>query len=204
MKISDETDGIWSDFLNPDVMRRRFVTAGLFIAAHEKLLQAIKQPISEFFSTSWTATDGWLEGSSYAKKVRALDPKGKSDPLRGSIAWLRQGGVIDETDEAVIKETSDARNVFAHELSSVLGGSKSPDFDALFPKLVALIIKIERWWLVNVETEVDPDLAVQITDPDEVMPMSWMFLHIMELVALGEDDKAWELYRGFQQEKSKP
>lgn len=34
--------------------------------------------------------------------------------------------------------------------------------------------------------------------------MSWMFLHVMELVALGEDDKAWELYRGFQQEKSKP
>ena len=201
MQISDEMESLWSDFLNPDVMRRRFVTAGLFIAAHEKLLLAIKQPIADFFSDRWTSSDGWLAGPRYAKTVLALDPKGKSDALRGSIAWLRQNGVISESDEATIKETTDARNVFAHELSSVLGGTTSPDFESLFPRLVALIVKIEQWWLTNVEMEVDPDLAAQIADPGEAMPMSWLFLRVMELVALGKDDKAWELYRGFQQGK---
>lgn len=200
MTISEEAKSIWSDFLNPNVMRRRFATAGLFIAAHEMLESAIKDPLLEFYSNSWTATEGWKIGPKYRSEVLALDPKGKFDALRGSTAWLLQSGAIDDSDVQIMREIKDTRNIFAHELSAVLSGQRSLDFDVLFPKLVSIIIKIERWWIVNVDLEIDQDLAAQVTDPDEIMPGTWAMLHVMELVALGEEDKAWEFYNAFQRE----
>ena len=77
MHISNDTKAIWSDFLNPEVMHRRFVTAGLFIAAQEMLETAVKQRPLEFFSDRWTTSEGWKPSREYAEKVLALDPEGK-------------------------------------------------------------------------------------------------------------------------------
>ncbi|MEM9578039.1 MAG: hypothetical protein AAF999_13610 [Pseudomonadota bacterium] len=187
----------WVDFLKPDVVRTRFLRAGLFLVAHEMLLSAIKDRIHDFYSNTWSAAGGWKQSPVYREKVLSLDPKGKQDPLRASVVWLRQIEAIDEQDETTIRELIEERKRLAHELRNVLSGAHKHDFESMFPKLVSLIAKIDRWWIVNVEIATDPDLADKEFEQDEVTPGSLMLLQVLNQVVLGNDEEAWALYNEF-------
>lgn len=167
------------------------------MVAHEMLTQAITRRPHEFFADSWTAEKGWLLSDRYREKVLALDPKGKGDPLRGSLAWLHQNGVIDAADIDTHRELTETRNQIAHELAQIMSGSKLPDLGAHFPRLIGLVSKIERWWIVNVEIATDPDYDGAEIDESSIIPGSEWMLHMLSRVALGEADEAWEYYRGF-------
>ena len=190
-----------SDFLNPEVVRKRFVRVGLFLVAHEMLLSAIKDRLHDFFSDSWTAQDGWKPSPDYRRKVLVLDPKGKNDIFRASVAWLRSMNAIDETDVSSIRELTEERNRLAHEIRNVIGGSYNHDFSNLYPKLVTLVAKIDRWWVVNVEIATDPDLMDRDIDEDSVMPGSLAALQLLETVALGNEAEAWALYKHLLEDK---
>lgn len=192
----------WEDFLNPDAVRRRFATAGLYLVAHEMLLASIKEPILEFFSNKWSKEKGWhlsdkYMPEKYSREVLALDPKGKEDSLRGSSKWLEKMEVIDANDLKIIEELTHARNIFAHELRNVVSAGEMPEFEKLFPKIVALVTKIDRWWVINVEMAVDDQWADEEVDPQNVTPGTTLLLQVLERVALGEGEAAWELYRAF-------
>lgn len=187
----------WADFLNPDVVRTRLLRTGLFLVAHEMLLSAIKDRTHDFYSNTWTNNDGWKPSPDYREKVLSLDPKGKNDPFRASVAWLRQMEAIDEDDEISIRKLTEERNRLAHELRNVLGGTVEHDFESLFPKLVHLVAKIDRWWIFNVDLATDPKLAGEELDVDRITPGSLMLLQVLNQVALGNDEEAWALYHAF-------
>lgn len=188
---------LWEDFLNPDVIKGRLVRAGLFLVAHEMLVSAIKENLHAFYADSWSADKGWATGDDYRSEVLSLDPKSKEDPHRSSIAWLKKNDVLTDDDEMAIRRLTLERNRFAHELQNVIGGSNEPDFDTMFSEIVALVTKIKRWWILNVELETDPDWAGKVVEVEDVTPGSSMLLQIMAKVALGADDEAWELYKEF-------
>ena len=194
--MSDVKDR-WAEFLNPDVVRTKLVAMGLFMVAHEMHLKVIKDHPLDFFCHEWTADGGPQQSEEYRREILARDPKGKRDALRGSIAWLREREIIDDADLASIREFSNARNLIAHELLMIIGGSKMPDFVGLFPRLIELTAKIERWWVVNVEIATDPDLAGKEIDEDGITPWSLWVMQMLGRVALGENEEAWEFYRKF-------
>jgi hypothetical protein len=115
--LDDEIPRRWAEFLNPDIVRMKFVTLGLFMVAHEMLIDAIKRRPYEFFSDRWTKEKGWVESDRYRAKVLALDPKGKGDAVRGSLAWLQANRVVNEADIETYRELNEARNRIAHELA---------------------------------------------------------------------------------------
>lgn len=127
-----------------DVVRTRLLRTELFFVAHEMLLSAIKERTHDFYSITWTPADGWKPCPEYREKVLSLDPKSKSDPFRASIVWLRQIEAIDDQDVATIRELTEERNLLAHELRNVLGGTIEHDFESLFPKLFHLVAKTDR------------------------------------------------------------
>ena len=168
----------WAAFLNPEMVRSKLVTAGLFLVAHEMLLDTIKRHPLSFFADRWTAK-GPEPSPKYISEVLALDPKGKGDTLRGSIAWLRKIEVIAEEDEKAIRTVTDARNGLAHEMSAMVSGSKPPDFVEHFSALLALTDKIEKWWIVNVEMATNPDYdGGAIAAADIVSGPAWS-MHIL-------------------------
>ena len=193
----------WAEFLNPDVVRTKFTTLGLYMVAHEMLTQAITRRPHEFFSDRWTKEKGWLISDRYRDEVLALDPKGKGDPLRGSLAWLQKNDVIDASDVATHRELTEARNEVAHELAQIMSGRQMPDLPGLLPRLIALVSKIERWWIVNVDIATDPDYDGADIDEDAIISGSQWMLHMLSRVALGEEEEAWEYYRGFMEQAAK-
>ncbi|MFD2172759.1 hypothetical protein [Rhodobacter lacus] len=186
---------VWADFLNPNVLKRRILQAGIYLAAFELLKDAVIVHPREFFASDCVAGRGWMESPSYRENVLSRHPK--ENPLRASWAWLLDIGAVDETDTQVLRELTDARNDFAHELHSIASGGKIPDFEALFSKLRELLGKIERWWLVNVELETDPEFIGQAIDPNVIVSGRMVYLNAMYSTALGEEDAAWRFYNEF-------
>ena len=56
--------------------------------------------------------------------------------------------------------------------------------------MVALLRKIEVWWIVNVELETDPDWADKEVDESGIVPGPVMMLQVMMDIALGDDEQA--------------
>lgn len=192
----------WTSFLNPDVVRATFVSAGLFLVGHEILTDSIKKRPREFFSYQWDA-NGPVLGSEYEQEILALDPKGKNDALRGSIAWLQKMGAIDGADEASIRQVTDMRNKIAHEITGMVSGTSAIDFTLYFSILRGLVNKIEKWWIVNVSIATDPDFQGQEIDEASVVPGMELVMDILVQVALGDGDEAWRLHRMFEEQWSK-
>ncbi|NDV86277.1 hypothetical protein GTW51_06130 [Aurantimonas aggregata] len=194
-----DTRDAWSAFLSPDVVRLKLISAGLFLIGHEMLVDSIQRHLRSFYADEWTK-EGPIPGPEYETKVLALDPRGKKNPVRGSIAWLRQREAINSDDEAALRKVTDARNNIAHEMSSMVSAADMPDFLGEFQTMMSLLNKIERWWIVNVELPTDPDFCDKEIDEDGIVPGPAWIMHMLSQVALGEKDEAWELHRLFTEQ----
>jgi hypothetical protein len=185
----------WEEFLSPDVVRSKLQLAGVFLVAYEILRDTITGRPLNFFADHWSGPN--LEpivNEEYRLKVLKLDPKGKEDRVRGSLAFLRELGAISEEDEITFRTITDARNSVAHELHRVLHGERGVDFVAQLAPLSALVLKIERWWIINVELPTNPDFDQEQVDENSILPgRSWM-LQVLADVALGEGEDPWKFY----------
>lgn len=101
---------------------------------------------------------------------------------------------ISEEDEITFRRITDARNSVAHELHRVLHGEKGVDFGAQFPPLMELVLKIEKWWIVNVELATDPEADLNAVDEDGILPGRYWMLQVLADVALGEGEDPWKFY----------
>lgn len=191
----------WSDFLNPDMVRLKFVSAGLFMVAHETLTDSIKRHPLGFFSDHFDRA-GPKPSRRYREEVLSLDPKGKMDPLRGSIAWLRSMEVIDADDEHAIHIATDHRNKLAHELMGLMAGQAAPNYLLAFEPVYNLIAKIERWWIVNVHMDVMDEVLPPGAEAVDIVPGPIMSLQMLAEVALTEGDAAWDMHKLFEKARS--
>ena len=183
-----DVEKAWADSLNPDVVRQKLTKVGLFMVAHELLVGCIKDRPRCFFADEFR--DGIpVTSKKYKVEVLALDPKGKSDPVRGGTEWLKRMSVIDKADGIAIREVTDVRNRMAHELGDIVMGGGMPDMAGHLLKLLGLIKKIERWWVVNVEVPTNPDFDGEHVDEGGVMSGSEIVMSILWDVAMGEGEE---------------
>ena len=166
---------------------------------YQLLEDSITERIKNFYSLGFDQT-GDLISPEYKENVLPLDPKGKSDPLRASLAWLREMAAIDETDIQTFTTIKDVRNDVAHELHRMAFSShnKETDYLSYFEPMVALLRNIEVWWIVNLELATDPDWADKEVDESGIVPGPVMMLQIMMDIALGDDERAAFYIRQFR------
>lgn len=187
----------FASYLNPELLRKLFASLGIYLIAHDMLVDAVKRRPREYFSSEWTSEKGWAQSPEYVRNVLSLDPKGKNDVFRGSIAWFQSLGAINDEDYNKIRRAVETRNRIAHELREIIGGSVQVPFEEDFPNLIELLLKLERWWILNVEIATDPDFADKDIQAEHVTPGSIMALEMLRCISLGEDDEAWQYYMMF-------
>ena len=79
-----------------------------------------------------------------------------------------------------------------------------PDLQGSFETLVALLRKIEVWWIVNVEIPTNPNFdGTEEIDEDGIIPGPCMSMQIMMDVATGKSDYLNQ-YREHQSEQAAP
>ncbi|MCD6119433.1 hypothetical protein J7K50_06295 [bacterium] len=157
--MTDDSNEKLDSFVNPEMLRSNMINASLFIAAFEMLKSSIVDQVRFFFVNRWIADDpsGIAE---YEEHVLSLDKN--RNPLDASLEFFRSMSAIDDADIEVFRRARAMRNKLVHEFPGMRDFSKPIDIFGLFTDMHSLLIKIDTWWIRNVEATLIPDF-----DPDD-------------------------------------
>lgn len=177
----------WERFLDPEVLRPNLILASVYIAAFEVLKNSIIERLRDFYISGFNEK-GWIIDPKYKTKVLSKD----KSPTYASLKWLRESEAINDDDIEKFNKAKECRNLLAHEITKMLMEGLPQDFEERFGDMTALLDKIEKWWIVNVEIPTDPDLIdiVDELDLDGIVPGTIMSLRMMIDVALGSNETA--------------
>jgi len=175
----------WERFLNPEILRTNLIVSSLFITAFEMLKDSIIGRIRDFFIDGFNGND-WIINENYKTKVLILN----KSPLYASLEWLKSINAIDEEDVVAFNKIKDCRNEIAHEITNFI--SKGPKIDPLplFPNMIDLLHKIEKWWILNVEIPTNPDFDGQEIDEEGIVPGRIMTIRLLADIALGSEEES--------------
>ncbi|HKZ52105.1 MAG TPA: hypothetical protein VJ085_02370 [Candidatus Acidoferrales bacterium] len=190
----------WEEFLDPQILRTRLISASLFLAAFEILKDAVIGRIRNFFCLGFDEQHGPLTNPEYESDVLSRN----KSPVYASLLWLQENRVIDAQDLARFEKLKESRNRIAHEMTEFLQGKGPPQHATLFPEIVYLLRKIEVWWIVNVELPTDPDSGGEEIDESQVVPGSVITLKLMVDIALGSEKESAYYLNEFRKRRTKP
>jgi len=193
--MNDNIKQSWERFLNPESLRANLIAGSLYIAAFEMLKSSIIERISDFFSTGFNQ-DGPIIGEKYKTDVLSLN----KSQLYASLAWLKNMNIINDNDLEEFENIKKCRNEIAHEFVNYLATGPTVDPLPLFPKMIALLSKIETWWIMNVEIPTNPDFDGSDIDEDKIVPGPIMSLRLLFDIALGAEEES-KYYYNFMKEK---
>jgi hypothetical protein len=174
----------WEKFLDPAVMQDRLISSSLFIAAFDSLKGSIVNRVKQFYQVGFGIGGDTLDPE-YSAQVASRN----SSPLYASLDWLKEHDAISQQDIDAFNEVKSCRNKLAHSLLSMIAEDAMPDLQSSFETLVALLRKVEVWWIVNVEIPTNPDFdGTEEIDEEGILPGPCMSMKIMMDVATGKSD----------------
>ena len=195
----DSIDQVWEEFLSPEVLRGKLITASLYLAAYEMLKNGIIGRLKDFYTFGFDGQGERIDPR-YKHEVLGRSPS----VLYASLSWLRERGAIGQDDFAKFEELKECRNRIAHDmLSLVITGA---DFGhlRLLSDLFALLKKVEAWWIVNVEIPTSEDFAGVEIDEEGIIPGSVMTVKMMLDIALGYEAEATAYLKAFREQRRGP
>jgi hypothetical protein len=177
----------WERFLDPEVLRPNLILASIYIAAFEVLKNSIIERIRDFYVSGFDE-NGWIVLPEYKDTVLSKD----KSPTYASLKWLKESEAINDDDIQKFNKIKEYRNLLAHEITKMMMEGLPSEFTERFNDMVALLDKIERWWIINVEIPTNPDFDGKYDEIDEsgIVPGPIMSLRMMIDVALGSDETA--------------
>jgi len=193
----EETRKSWEKFLHPESLRGNLIAISLFIAAFEMFKDRVLEKPKTFFSDGFNQ-NGQIINKKYKSEVLS---KSKSS-LYASLLWFKEMGAIDGTDIETFDNIRKHRNEVTHELLSFISDAKKNLDVEKFQKLVGLLSKIEKWWIINFELAIDPDIAPDNVDPDGVIPGPILGLQLMLDIALGNEPEEGYYYHEFTKRRT--
>lgn len=184
----------WNNILNPEILKSNLEFLSLYIALYEKLEDTIISRVKEYYSYEE------LNKVDYKKYVLSLYnhkrcptiPK-KCRILISSLIWLLEANVISDNDILIFAELKKSRNIFTHEMFSLLSEGLPKDAYHKFDEMIDLFSKIEKWWIVEMEVPMIDSLKnIDDVDLDNVMSGNMMVLHIIRNILRSGSNKDYE------------
>jgi hypothetical protein len=190
------TDKSWEKFLHPETLKSNLIAISLFITAYETFKTRVVEKPATFFCDGFDE-HGLILGESYRSEVLS---KNKSK-LYASLLWLKEHGCIDQSDIDTFDTIRRHRNELAHEPLAFLASHERDLDTSKFQLLVALLAKIEKWWVVHFELAIDPEMLPDGANPDEIIPGPIWSLQLLLDIALGNEPEDGFYYQAFMQRK---
>lgn len=177
------TDDHWERFLDPDAVKPSLFLATMFITTFEIFKNAVIDRIRGFYTDGFDET-GPIVGPEYQHEVSARH----KSVLYASLNWLLEREVIDSDDLATFERLKIIRNQLAHQLFEVVTGQTESAHESQFAVLVALLRKVEVWWIVNFEIPTNQDYDSEEIDVEGLVPGSILSLQMLIQVASGNKE----------------
>ncbi len=186
----------WEEFLSPEVLKDKILSASMMLIIYELLKDSIIGRIKDFYSTGFNVS-GPIVDDSYQEQVLGLN----KNILYASLEWLKSREAINNEDLLMFEQVKKARNCLAHELSLLI--TKALDIDVVnsFQNTFYLLNKIEIWWVVNLELATNSDYSDIEVDEDRIVPGPILSIQMM-LEVLSGNSKLLEKYREVSKNKN--
>lgn len=172
----------WEQLLTPAVMQERLISASLYVTAFELLKESIVGRLRSFYMVGFN-TDGDIIDERYDTAVLSRN----KSPLYASLDWLVENEVIDKNDLQSFERIKTTRNSLAHELPSLVMGGADIKHVERFQEVIALLKKIEVWWVVNLEIPTNSDFDGKEIDEEGIVPGPLLMIQIMLDVVSGNE-----------------
>lgn len=196
--MSDDIWKSWNRFLKPENLKANLIILSLFITSYEILKDSIISRIRNFYTNGFNEK-GWIVDKEYQIEVKNLN----KSLLYASLEWLKNMKVIDDNDIEEFNEIKKCRNELAHEIVNFITKGSNINPLPLFPKMINLLDKIEKWWILNVEIELNSNLNDKEIDEKGIIPGPIIMLRVLMDIALGNEEESRFYYNGFKErEKS--
>jgi len=193
-----DTTKSWEKFLHPETLRGNLIATALFISAFEMFKDQVIEKPETFFSNGFDQ-NGLIIDETYKTEVLS---KSKSR-LYASLLWFKEMGAIDEADIESFNMIRKHRNEVTHELADFLSDANRNLDPTAFQRLIALLSKIEKWWLVNFEMAINPEIVPESVNVDDVIPGPIWGLQLMLDIAFGNEPEEGYYYNAFKKQRSK-
>lgn len=190
MQESENIDK-WIKFLDPESLKGNLMFASLYIATFESFKDYIIDEVKFFFHSGFKG-DQDIFDPKYETHVKAKD----KSVVKASLLWLLEMEAINENDILLFDDLREYRNKLSHELMTLLFEGIPEIIPAKFAELIQLRIKVEKWWLLNVELPTNPpdsDFGDGINE-DNIITQSQIFNKLIFDILTG-DEKTSTYYR---------
>ncbi|MBI2784635.1 MAG: hypothetical protein HYX64_11345 [Gammaproteobacteria bacterium] len=177
-----DTKSSWEKFLHPETLRGNLIAIALFISAFEMFKDRVIEKPETFFSNGFDQ-NGLIVDEKYKTEVLS---KSKSR-LYASLLWFKEMEAIDDKDIESFDIIRKYRNEVTHELTDFLSNANRNLDPTAFQRLIALLSKIEKWWLINFEMAINPEMLPDSVNVDDVIPGPIWSLQLMLDIALGNE-----------------
>jgi hypothetical protein len=182
----------WEQLLTPAVMQERLISASLYVTAYALLKESIVGRLRSFYMVG-ADTDGGVIDEKYETAVLSRN----KSPLYASLGWLIENGAIDQGDLQMFERLKSTRNSLAHDLPSVVIRGADVQHVTKFQELLALLWKIEVWWVVNLEIPINPEFDQKEIDEEGIVPGPILVIQMM-LEVLSGNEQLLKHYRESQ------
>jgi hypothetical protein len=163
-------------------MQERLISASLYVTAFELLKESIVGRLRSFYMVGFD-TNGDIIDEKYQNSVLSRN----KSPIYASLDWLVENGVIDEGDLQSFERIKVTRNSLAHELPSLVMGGTDIKHVERFQELMALLRRIEVWWVVNLEIPTNSDFDGKEIDEEGIIPGPLLMIQMMLEVVSGNE-----------------
>lgn len=195
MKENQDNIDKWLKFLDPENLKENLMFSSLFIASFEAFKDYVVDEVKFFFNNGFS--DGEFTFSEdYNTKVKSLD----KSILKATLLWLKNLDAIDDNDIQSYDELRQYRNKLSHELMNLLFEGLPKELPEKFAQLITLRVKIEKWWIMNIEIPTNPDFdASTEVKEEDVMTSSQMFNQLIFDMLSGDEKRASYYQNEFKQ-----
>ena len=199
--MKEDKDNIdkWLKFLDPENLKENLMFSSLYIASFEAFKDYVVDEVKFFFNTGFSE-DEFTFSEDYISKVKALD----KSILKATLLWLKDLEAIDEKDIEIFEELRQYRNKLSHELMTLLFEGLPQELPEKFAQMIALRIKIEKWWVMNIEIPTNPDLdGNHEIKEEDIMTSSQIFNRLVFDMLSGDEKQASYYHNEFKQRFNK-
>lgn len=190
MNAKDNSD-TWIQFLDPENLKNNLMVSSLFIATFESFKDYVVEEVEFFFHIGYR--DGQdIFDPKYKTEVKSKD----KSILKATLLWLvDEMGAINNEDLQIFEDLREYRNKLSHELMSLLFEGLSEELPTKLLQLINLRIKIEKWWVLNIEIPTNPDFDSNSEIKEEDITTSSQMFNRIILDMLFGDEKTSSYYK---------
>jgi len=176
----------WIKFLDPENLKGNLMFSSLYIATFESFKDYVIDEVKFFFH------NGFKDGQDIFDPKYETHVKSKDKNItKASLFWFLEMDAIAENDIDLYDDLRQYRNKLSHELMNLLFEGLPEELPLKFSQLLQLRIKIEKWWMLNIEIPTNPDFDnMDEINEDSIMTSTQMLSHLIFDMLSGDEKKA--------------